>query len=904
MDTNTAGNYSSALVRSLPSYAPITLLEIAPFVTIANDFLNTVTIAYDQVAMVISNGNSFTQASDPQNPLNGEYVWNPYIRQIRVYGATGRSIQIFGSKSAVPLIPPFIPPPFPEILVKLPCSGNIELNRSFEQMPSASFNFEVDLSKSTIEGIFAPGLELDFYGLPLRINSLSISELPHSIYSIERCRVQVSLGGRWENKLEDAIFLRDSAFTLIGSNEPFQDPDCATGKDLRQKSQKHTTVNLLLDKVGIPYVGPILKPVDIPPDAPKDATVDLSALLQERSLVAQGFLFWSNPQGVEIRRVGSQQVWTYNESQILGEIKTQLEAIDKQHKRLLLSLADLNPQAPNLVNFPTEIASPQVPTLKSELPKALGFQYPNSELNGRFSEIKRENTERSQGQKPRYIRQDEKIETEIRGDKNSHLVPDGIINIQSMSLISDIGGMTRNRTYVTSRNGADWIVINEIWGFAATAAQVYDNSRKRLNGNPAVYWQKLESTTAEYIYDESSTIGAGTGYLLQIVENGYRTVRYKQENAQNPETLGLRALIADSPQTGQRKAEARKLYEFFQIPVIKRTSYVLKLIPGYSSENAYEIYKKCNRDGTSSPEVIYNPNFAPPYYIYKERTESSAYASRSNPDSPPTINVTLPDLEVGEELKIEAITTITPAQYKQTLTGFENGYPQYTRGEQISPQKWVKWTTKYSALGQSIGQSLTDTNEETGTGDPPLGTRRSDVYVREEELQSNQKPEVPNSDTYRYYLQTAGYTKSSPPQGAESFPLADTIDEALNAASCKLAIENWRNGHKESLEISANFNIAEGDRFNYFCNGEFRQRVVLSASTSIEILGVVDGTRRIKGITSLSLGLWRQPELTYSKVLQPKEPKPPQFNTIALLVVDDELGQVLPWEIIRSRRNP
>ncbi|MHC5939264.1 hypothetical protein [Nostoc sp.] len=34
------------------------------------------------------------------------------------------------------------------------------------------------LPKGQIQTIFAPGTELDLYGLPLRINSLSITELP------------------------------------------------------------------------------------------------------------------------------------------------------------------------------------------------------------------------------------------------------------------------------------------------------------------------------------------------------------------------------------------------------------------------------------------------------------------------------------------------------------------------------------------------------------------------------------------------------------------------------------------------------------------------------------------------------------------------------------------------------
>ncbi|MHC5832861.1 MAG: hypothetical protein ACYT04_96985, partial [Nostoc sp.] len=93
--------------------------------------------------------------------------------------------------------------------------------------------------------------------------------------------------------------------------------------------------------------------------------------------------------------------------------------------------------------------------------------------------------------------------------------------------------------------------------------------------------------------------------------------------------------------------------------------------------------------------------------------------------------------------------------------------------------------------------------------------------------------------------QTAGYTAASPVNGSESFPLAKTLGEALIAASCKLAIENWRNGFTETLQIGGNLDIKEGDRFNYWCNGEYRQRVILGIQTTLNILGAVNGVPKV-----------------------------------------------------------
>jgi hypothetical protein len=124
------------------------------------------------------------------------------------------------------------------------------------------------------------------------------------------------------------------------------------------------------------------------------------------------------------------------------------------------------------------------------------------------------------------------------------------------------------------------------------------------------------------------------------------------------------------------------------------------------------------------------------------------------------------------------------------------------------------------------------------------------------------------------------------------------------AARCKLAIENWRNRLTETLQIDGNLLIKEGDRFNYYCNGEFRQRVVLGVQTTINILGVVNGIPKVTATTSLTLGRWMLPNLTYSKVLVPKEPKAPEVNITVLNVIDAELGSIIDWARIRSRRNP
>jgi hypothetical protein len=179
------------------------------------------------------------------------------------------------------------------------------------------------------------------------------------------------------------------------------------------------------------------------------------------------------------------------------------------------------------------------------------------------------------------------------------------------------------------------------------------------------------------------------------------------------------------------------------------------------------------------------------------------------------------------------------------------------------------------------------------------------VWVEQQETPNESKNQVSDTAGYRYLIQSEGYTVDDPINGSESF-FADTLEKALIAARCKLAIENWRTGFSEQLQVSANLGIKEGDRFNYWCNGEYRQRVVLGVSHSLEILGIVEGETepRIAGITSLSLGRYVRPSLTWKKVPLAKEPAPLNSSVILINPINKNIGEILNWNGIKSRRNP
>ncbi|MBN3946743.1 MAG: hypothetical protein HWQ38_09700 [Nostoc sp. NMS7] len=890
---------------------------------------------WESVTAIACNGQIFTPTSTPESPQPGEFLYNPYTNTVQVVGASGQSYQVYGSINQVNFAPPLLPPPYPQLFTNLPLKGTIQINCQFEQQPSGQFEFEVVLPKGIIQNILAPGTEIDIYNVPLRINSLRITELPRSIYPDGRCIVTASLGGRWDNYLSEPCFLRADGKNNLPSNVPFQDPDCVTGSTTSSSNPNiSTTIQQLLAKIGIYYTGPNLAVVPIPSGTLVDAVVNPVQLMSDRLRVANSFVRWSNAAAVQVVPINSMRIWNYQESDILEQTETTYEAIGKTSKRRLTSIANHNPPSPDLVNFPSTVQSPPIPQLTGETATALAFEYPNTELTLNLPETQSPNSsgqESTQGQTPRYVRLPSKREERIVGDKNADSHLEGVDSVQQMSLIFDIGGQTKTRSTTTTEDGAKIKVVDEIWGFAATAIDMYSSaiydpdisdSIKGVRGNPSEVWKCIKKTTTDYTYD------LGTGYLLYTSTSGYNTVRYKQETADDPETLSLQTLPADQDPTDPNPEPTfdpeYRLYLFFQIPVIGRTSYYLKLMPEYSSEGLFELVKVCNRDGTSTMTPLVDPDYAPPYYVEYERTETTAFASTPNPGnegvtlvapdpkgdgkSPdPNANEVekyLPDLIVGEESRFESLIQVTPATYEQTLTGFDNGFPIYKQGAEITPQKWVKYIKQFKAQGQAIATALEQISIEEGAGELPVATRRANLYTKEQPAPSpSQSTQIPQQQ-YRYFLQTAGYTAANPIQGTENFPVAQTFQQALIAAKCKLAIENWRNGFTETLQIAGNLQIREGDRFNYLCNGEFRQRVILGVQTTLNILGAINGVPKVTATTSLTLGRWVMPNLTYSKIAVPKEPKAPGYNITVTNVISAELGSMIDWAKVQSRRNP
>jgi hypothetical protein len=898
--TKTNSSYSAHLTRvdvGNTNFAPLATIGFGKQETtvLANTYGTDLDVpeTWSDVATVVANGQLLTLAIDPQDPQPNEYIFNPYTKKITVYSYS-RSIVISGSLQTVEFAPKQVTG-LPSLFSLLPLEGQISFGRSFENHPTGQFSFETHYSKDQVHSVFAPGRELELFNIGYRVNNVSVSELPRSIYPDGRCKVSVSFGGKWENRLSQPCFLRSDGTNTIPGNEPFTDPECLTGQS--GDPNNSIAMNTLLSRIGVPLSGSQLKAVPVPVGTLRDQVVSPDQLLQERLRVANSFVRYSDAFAVEVVGVSASTGHTILESEILEPVESSYEAISKLSK-VALTPSSFNPQPPSLTNFPSTVTNPS-PILTGETIKNLGFEYPCVELTGRFSEPK-EKKENTQGNAPRYVRKPPNRTTRIEGNVTANEVPAGVTSIKVMSLCFDLGGETQTRTYVTEEYGAVVETVEEIWGFAFTSEDIYNKTTGQYGANPVSFWRLLKRITTQYVYDSFGD--SGTGLLISKIGSGFNTVRWKAENAERPEVKDLDTTDAEDTKT-------RELFTFFRIPVIERYSRKLKLQPESSTEDAYELVKSCNRDGTASYKPVFNPNYLPPYYIEEERTEKISFKSRSNPlNDGKTIqagDIFEPDLYVGNvEIYESKITGITPAKYEQKLIGFENRYPVYKRGALIEPQKWYRYNFKFSASGTAISTAIEDISTENGTGDLPTAGERIIKFTKEDPDTSQEDKKESIDALYKHLIFTTGYSQESPINGSESFPVAETFEEALAAARAKATIENWRNGYSENLTINFRPEIKEGDRVFYFCNGQYRQRIAISVNHELNILGNVNGQPIVTGQTKLTLGNYVMLSVNHAKIKLPATTDNKNNVTVTLKPVNEELFGVMDWANIRSRRNP
>lgn len=830
----------------------------------------------------------------PEKPKQGEFILNESTGKVLAYfKQQARSLQILGKLQSINFYPSKISPGFPQLFYNLPLTGQMHFSSSLEGFPTASFEFETELSKSSLESIFVPGAELEFLGASLAISAVSFEEYSIAVYPQTRTKMSVSLKSKHENYINHPIFLKREGKNQIPS-DPKIDPDCLSKTDPHYDEGRLVSIQNIFERANIQLSGTQLKPVILAQDAKlSDTIVPSQVLTEERLRLANSFVRYCKPY-IEIIPITGINTHIYNESE-LGDAspKSSYNSTSKSNRRNL-AVPNLSEYF-DLVNFSANESRVSNISMGSGGETAFAFEYPNVLLEGEFLDIlngkKYELTQSNSI--PRWIKKQPIIEEKIEGDSEAHLVPNGIKKIKAMSMCFDLGGMTRTRTTKYTERGDVYKTVDETWGFCFRAMQIADIEEFTraiigLAGNPDTYWVKVKEVITEYYYEYT------TGYLISTSVKGFSKARFKQESTSEPETFTSLPTDPDYD-----------LYYFFDLPIAGITYYKLALLPEFSTDDAFEQVKVCNfQKGTSSIEFVANPNYAAPYYVEKVLTELSSFARTEHPDNKgikvaPGV-VLKPDILIGEESYFETITTITPAEYEDTTTLYTGIDIIVTKGKQLKPQTYTTYEKKYKAQGMQIGKAVEEISTSTQDGDPPLGQRKKNLYEKEDPQKSLPKTDNNAKTKYTYLLQSPGYLSEDPIGGSVSFPLAIDFKEAFKAAECKFYMENIKSGYEETLDIPFNPNILEGDRFIYYWNGEMRERIVKERSSTLLFNGVTNGNLDINGITSLKLGKLPRVNLSYQELFQVSKDNKPKHPEIK-----DSFAKVVgfDWASVQSRRN-
>ena len=135
--TSNKGNYTAQIEAFSGNYSPISISESESQQTIVEDFTQPVILEAEEITGISANGITYTPAADPESPQNGEYLWNPYSKELQIFAEKlPRSIQVSSPLPTIPVIPPLLSEPHPLLFKNLPLEGAIQLNRSFENHPS------------------------------------------------------------------------------------------------------------------------------------------------------------------------------------------------------------------------------------------------------------------------------------------------------------------------------------------------------------------------------------------------------------------------------------------------------------------------------------------------------------------------------------------------------------------------------------------------------------------------------------------------------------------------------------------------------------------------------------------------------------------------------------------------
>ena len=816
----------------------------------------------EQIDKIQIGQSTFTLGDSEDDLKSGEFFFDPDTKQLTIKPGNrvifpvteGQPISIKKKKIKTSKVKVELPPFF----YKLPILGQFSWSRSFEQHPNAQFNMIVGINNiDEVRRLFKVGTEYTIFDIGFIVNSvseeeLSVEEFPGGVF-----RVGVSFEGKWSYFENKQVWLKGKPKSLNAKKEPYQDEDCKlTVPQLLDNPKFRTTLQELAEQIDAKVVG-VNAFIPVPRNTPKDALTTIGSEISKLKRVQGSFVYYSDGEAIKLKEFGNTALHDIYPSDIQSISNTYQGTIAKVVKHPQISLKDFDE-----INYEGSLAAvttPSLPKKKKESYNHLSApEYPNVVLDGLFVELEdlKNSENRPDLGRPRYRRIPPKIEVLSEGDVDWDLPPENSrYPFKTLDNNADYSGITK--TIKTTRTEDGFPIYDETstYGWIYTGEDSAEVGGEVRWNAPSWIRVKYELTTYQY---------SSEGYLLAIISTGWDLRRFR------PETEELETLTYTAP----GDAPYKNLYVPFKMPLQTVTRYLLEPYSLYYQVNytdAYDEYKICNRDGTSSVRYAPKPDYAVPYFIRAEQKQIASFAYTRDPDS--TSDDPRPLITTGEESFFQRLVEIKKGRnikvYKTIIK--ENGELVHLPVEENDDDdRYTEFVSQQSAQDGSFRNGAKTVTFREYAGRPPVATRKPKNFER---VDPNGDKNI-KKDKYRYQLTTEGYTTEDPINSTISYEYAYTKETAVKAAKTDLYIRDMQETVDTRVVIDFNDKIREGDRIRLISNFYTYRRIVKSVSHTIEWQGLDDNGDPfiVKNSTSLNLGIDREIEITEHKVKRPKDP--------------------------------
>jgi hypothetical protein len=381
---------------------------------------------------------------------------------------------------------------------------------------------------------------------------------------------------------------------LVGIHAPYADPSRnPVDKPYSLGSKKATSVSIgaIAAGAGVLYSGPYLSK-KIRADTPSTEYTNLRQELESRAVIGGGFVYYDDPNSVQIRQFGAQTTHLIAESEIINiESETYNgagatvggEKLAEELRNCVLQLQfegeeNNNAQTGVVIRWEFENADSLFQCTLSAQPSLSGLVEPKSDI------------------------------------------------LRTPSQNFDSGGYTKIARKYTELNGLQLSSEEWTYGFTYTSLDVHVVTGQKNNivtfaegSSPSSFWGEVKHIITNSIYDSE-------GYLIRVETTGTSLSRLKQESGTEAISLYAQALQAgyggfNPPVEAQSLYNQAIAYTFtLVLPINEVTDYSLSSLRDYYAD-------------IIAPDPVSDPFWIEPRFCHQKLRTRTDFLSAPNPNS-------------------------------------------------------------------------------------------------------------------------------------------------------------------------------------------------------------------------------------------------------------------------------